>query len=137
MVRPRSRSATSTDQGDVRGGATAPRIALRISARLTHIAIRRASIDTVRSFSSVAEIAGPWRQLAAATHAAPFLWPGWTAAWLDAFGSDGLTILPSGETNGSSHCSRRWPGRRRSRHRPTIRHRCSDPSRATRTPLRS
>jgi CelD/BcsL family acetyltransferase involved in cellulose biosynthesis len=50
------------------------------------------TIDTVRLFASIEPIAQSWRQLAAAVHAAPFLWPGWTAAWLDAFGGDGLRI---------------------------------------------
>lgn len=44
-------------------------------------------------FPSIEPIADVWRELAATADAAPFLWPGWTAAWLDAFGADGLTIF--------------------------------------------
>lgn len=51
----------------------------------------RSLIDT-RFFASIEPIAEQWRQLAAAVHAAPFLWPGWTAAWLDAFGAEGFSI---------------------------------------------
>lgn len=53
---------------------------------------RRSVIDTVKFFASIEPIDEPWRQLAAEVHAAPFLWPGWTAAWLDAFGADGFSV---------------------------------------------
>lgn len=46
----------------------------------------------MRTFGSIEPIADDWRRLAEETRAAPFLWPGWITAWLEAFGEHDLRI---------------------------------------------
>ena len=42
---------------------------------------------------AVAPVAGAWEELAAATGAAPWLWPGWIDAWWRAFGRGRLEVV--------------------------------------------
>lgn len=67
----------------------------------------------VERYTSVANIAAEWDDLALRTGARPFARPGWIGAWWNAFGAGALDVLAvrrQGELAGVLPVSRRWGG---------------------------